>query len=229
MCGECRVMCDQEERRYWILHVPFRGFPLRSSLPPPHTLFPHTLPPHTLLSHSPPHTLLSHSPPHPPLTHSQLAGRTTSLLRIISSTLWQRRTHSFCGPHDSRLEPSPRKVRSTEGGREGELVGGGEERGEGRELRGGGEGGEGRELRGGGEGGEGRELRGGGEGGEGRELRGGGKGERGGSCEEGGKGERGERRKRTGERKGEKGDKGRAGIDILLFLVVNILSLLDRS
>ena len=56
MCGECRVMCDQEERRYWILHVPFRGFPLRSSLPPPHTLSPHTLPPHTLLSHSPPHT-----------------------------------------------------------------------------------------------------------------------------------------------------------------------------
>ena len=66
MCGECRVMCDQEERRYWILHVPFRGFPLRSSLPPPHTLFPHTLPPHTLLSHPP----LTFSPSHPPLTFS---------------------------------------------------------------------------------------------------------------------------------------------------------------
>ena len=64
MCGKCRVTCDQEERRYWIFHVPFRGFPLRSSLPPPHTLPPHILP----------LTPSSHILPLTPSPHTFIAG-----------------------------------------------------------------------------------------------------------------------------------------------------------
>ena len=99
-----------------------------------------------------------------------------NLPRIISSTLCQRQTHSFCGPHDSRLEQSPRKVRGTERGEEEEGVGRG---GEGRERMG--------EKKG-----EGRER-------EGRERAGERKRER-----KGDKGEEGKRKDRREGEKGEK-------------------------